>query len=212
MIYSSLRLKSISLAKAFQLGKAYRECAELPLYNFIKIVVSGDLKWLTKWGIVFGKVEIWNQIFTEYTELNPDKKEDRSVMIIKALNFNSNKLYIIRTCIRLLEANPDNNPVKDILAGNGYRNVDNLKLLYTQSKHLEVIIRDYQQQLAAIEAEKEKGRDKTLTESDFDNTLVALSKHFGFEINSKSITISKYCALLKQLNQDIKNAPTGTNK
>jgi len=201
-----VRSKITSVLKAFPSGKAYLSCTDLPLYNFIKIVITGELKWLVIWGWPSGLAENWEKIFEQYLDINPDKEQSGQIKGNRDLQVLQTKLYLLKLWIRVIENSSNKKYVEDAKAGInrlGYYEVDNIDRLLSRTKLLEVQVKE----LAEEQKPKKQQKEEPLIETTFDKTLVALAKGLNFDIiDSKKITVSTYCALQERLNAEIQHA------
>jgi len=206
--------KIISALRAFPSGKAYSSCTDLPLYNFIKVVITGELKWLIIWGWPSGLAEKWERIFEEYGGLNPDKTQNAKLTCIKNIQVLKCKEYILQSWVYVLKTSKNQEYIKVAkqgLAKWGYHQSDNVDRILSQLKLLKAEIKEFEEELLHYNKEKNK-ETGNLTEAEFDLTLVSLSKYFGIDVDSKKITVSKYCAFLKRINEDVANGTNGNHR
>jgi len=215
-VYYFNQSKIISALRAFPSGKAYSSCTDLPLYNFIKIVLTGELRWLVIWGWPSGLAEKWERIFEEDVTLNPDKEQSRKIKARRNLQVLQTKLYLLRLWIKVIQYSKNPRQIQDAkesVLRNGYHEVDNIERLISHVKLLETNIKDLEQELEHDLKQEKSKKHEELTESDFDNSLVSLAKGLGFDIiDSKKITVSMYRALQKRLNDEIENGAKRNNK
>lgn len=91
--------------------KTYKNCSELPVLNFIKLVTKGDLRQLFSdkdgWRLRPDLQSIWDAIFMEYTELMPDAQGSYIFGLVKEMNVIKSKLSLIQYCVDMLSKTKD---------------------------------------------------------------------------------------------------------
>jgi len=83
------------------LGECYLSCDELPMYNFIKLSVSGDAKWLVKSGNPDTDAAL-EAIQSEYAELSGDDSQSEILKASINLEYFTNKLRIFTDILSVL--------------------------------------------------------------------------------------------------------------
>jgi len=91
--------------------KTYKDCSELPVLNFIKLLTKGDLRQLfsdnDSWRLRPDLQAIWDNIFMEYTELMPDAQGSYIFGLVKEMNVIKSKLSLIQPCVDMLSKTKD---------------------------------------------------------------------------------------------------------
>lgn len=177
----------------------------MPLYNFIKILVSNDLSYIGK-GTQAQLEEAWENIFSEYMSLSKDGTQNHLLGVIKEIAILENKLFLIQTIVDEL-SKEWNEALAKCLNALGFRYKytletleKDLKLTVTNAKSLILRLDQRKNDLKALQS-----GSSSPTESDFDALLIELSKFMGYRINTKEVTISEFIAL--QNNYKAANKP-----
>lgn len=189
----------------------YKSCYELPLYNFIKIVVTGDLTWLykTKHKRKFLQTtdkslqQTWESIFNEYTSLAGTNASNHLFQLLKELTVIDNKLKIIQHIVMYLGrsyAQDDNTQsLVKILRSYGFlfsyspeTIKKDLQLTISSAKRLLI-----QRQEAEIDYNKAMESSDKVDEKHYYQALAHLSKFMSFRIDAKATTVIEYLAYLE---------------
>lgn len=190
--------------------KHYADCDELPLFNFIKIVVTGDYRWLWKNKDKTDGTDlkdVWTNITEEYNECSGNLSYKSQLALSKQLTFINNKLVIIQAVVDFLmvEYNKD---LCDLLRSMGfvykYDPADlykDLKLTISSAKRLVVSLREAEIELNAMEEKQEKP-----SESNYLILIAQLSKFLGFKIPSKKTSVKEFVSYLSLAEKGVKNA------
>lgn len=191
--------------------KTYTSCSDLPLANFIKILVNENYSQLYSESAKFIHKQvdlqsIWASIFNEYNELSKNKQAIHVFGLYKAITILNNKLYIISSSLRILEKTKTIEGYEElgqILRSHlqiPYQYKENfakeLELSISAAKRL-VIERD--QHLKDYE-EINKDDGKKVTEQDYENLLTELGKFMGFKIDKYQTMVSEFISYLNRLN------------
>lgn len=190
-------------------GKRYTSCSEMPLYNFIKVIVTNELKWVSAYGFHTREQleKSWEAIFEEYMTLSKDTSQNYLLSLIKEITFLTYKLNIIQVIVDELAKGHDEKFVK-LLQGLGFRfkfDPDNaeqyakdLKLTVSQSKAMLIKIKDSEHKLSEMKKE-----NKPVNEGEYDIFLSELSKFQGYRIDPKVFTVSEFVAVVNRFKADI---------
>lgn len=195
--------------------KLYTSCETLPLYNWIKLLVTSDLKYLYVSRPMFyhnhsKAAEVWENIFNEYTELTNDEKTNQVLSLIKGITVINNKLEIVQSAINLLAIA---RPLSDYQAtikllkdfGFNYRFNDQTisdDLKRTASSAKRMIIQRKQME---SDYEKVNSGTEKATEKDYYNMLTQLSKFLGFHVDAKKTNVLQYISYVEQFNNSLKD-------
>lgn len=201
----------------------YKSCSDLPLYNFIQILVHDNKEMLYNrpnkaWYKQADLQQIWDDIFLEYIEESGDSKSQGILQLLMDINVISNKLDIIQNCIKLLASVTDVSeyqPTIGILKTFGFRYeysneslISDLNRVVKSSRSL-IIQRDqFKSQLEDLN----KNESGKATEKDYFVHLANLSESLGFAINPKETTVMQYIGYVSMYNLKIEqNERTGSN-
>lgn len=202
----SLRVsKVISLVRP---GSVFADCSELPLFNFIKAVTTGDLVWLVKSGHPSNErlEKAWHEISNEYSELSDSKQASYLLTLLKDFHSLPLKIEIIQAIVDRMRINHDPELAKRLNRLGfrfSYAPGDSLKreldLTITQAKSLVVKYENTKANLQKLNSEGEPAQ-----QSDFDDLLAELSKYMGYRLDPKSMSVSEFCAIVKKFKRENK--------
>jgi len=193
--------------------KHYTSCENLPLYNWIKLVVTNDVEWLYSepkkpWHKSKDITPIWERIFEEYSDLSADKTADHVLSMVKGITVINNKLQVIQSAINLLAiARPlsDYQPTIKMLNDYGFRFkyseetlFNDLKLTASSAKTMVI-----QRQQLEKDYENHQSKQSKSTEKDYYNLIAQLSKFLGFPIDAKKTTVYSYISYVEQYKNSI---------
>lgn len=183
--------------------KYYSNCEELPLYNFIKLVVHNDLSfiWIDPKDTDDTKLnEVWSVIMEEYNLLSGSVEYEHVLSLSKEITIINNRLMIIQAVVNVLSKGYDND-VCDILRNPPFSFhfsysedtiMNDLRLTVTTSKRFLIQKMESEKELAGLQS-----NDKA-SEMDFINLNVQLSRFLGYKIDSKQTNMLEFIAYLDQ--------------
>lgn len=104
--------------------KTYTSCADLPLYNFIQMVVHGKYDYIysehkTVLNRNFNTKSLYSDIFSEYTSLSDNHQNKHIFELTKDIEVANNKLIIIHSAVSILLTVRDEGLIK-MLKGMGF--------------------------------------------------------------------------------------------
>lgn len=181
--------------------KTYDSCSDLPLYNFIKIVVFGNLDYL-----YFEKKTIFNRnidlqgkeksILDEYSVLSGNKSNTGFLSIVKQLTVVSNKLFLVQTIIAYLRTSYTLE-LTTILKDMGFRykfTEESLEvdLIATENSAKKLIIRQKELDNEFKASTEKKGNTQEVTEKDWMAMVTQMSKYMGFHIDTKKTCVAQF--------------------
>lgn len=178
--------------------KTYRTCSELPLYNFIKIVVDDDLTWLyaEDKSILTRNIDLnalWMDIFSEYTELSNNPQNKHVFALKKELAIINNKLTVIQTSVNYLSQFYDKR-LCDMLVKMGFRYkftpeslAEDLKLTVSSAKKLLIRRKEVQAEYDGLNKSSGKA-----TEDYFYGLIRDISRFNGFPIDPKKTNVTEF--------------------
>jgi len=180
-------------------GLCFDSCDTLPLYNFIKITTTKDLKWLIKEGNPTNLDEVWANIFSEYSEMSADQSTSHMLQLAIKISYLENRLTHIQSIVDYL-ATKRNEELITLLKNMGFKFafVDlekDLKRTVTVAKSDIVKL-----QKAQADYEKNISKDGDITEGHYNKTLAGLSKHYGYLPNKFKISVTDYVSLVNEYN------------
>lgn len=191
--------------------KTYTSCNELPLYNFIKIVVHDDLSFLySERRTVFNRnidlQPLWADIFAEYSTISNNTQSKHVFALTKEITVINTKLAIIQNAVNYLAKHYDVR-LCDMLRRMGFMYkynpdslMNDLKLTISSAKRL--VIR---KQEAEDDYSKLNVSNKKVTENDFYGLVRQLSRFNGFPIDAKKTTVTEFVKDINAFN--VENAP-----
>lgn len=180
----------------------YKDCSELPLWNFIEIVVTGDLKHLQISGECPNLPEVWEQIHNEYAEISQNLSSVHGLNTAIDIVYYTEKLRITHLCVNHLLLKRSEILI-DILRDNGFNYKFNdldgdLKRVITRSKTDEL-----QLSQAKLKYDNLQLTNKS-TRLEWRQRLSQLAKFQGVShINSALISVIDFVALEKEFKQFI---------
>jgi len=187
----------------------YRSCSELPLFNFIKIVVRGEMEYLYSEPAHRNKSEVelsevWETIFDEYNELSGNKSSDHILNLIKQVTVINGKLFVITSAVSILE-NSYSEAMIGVLRRHGFRYSytpesmqRDLKLTLSSAKKLVIQRQEAERELGELN----KSSDGEVKEEDFYKLLRQLSKFNGFHIDAKTTTVLEFLKDIELFNSE----------
>lgn len=186
----------------------YKSCSELPLYNFIKILVFNDLSYLIIKGKPRNLHALWNDIFEEYVKLTGDEKQSELLMLYKETAFLSNKIFLVQSIVYSLRIQYSKE-LQDMLIKQGFRIDLNVKDLSSYQKKLDNVLTQLKKVQSDLDRRKEeiKKHDtgEKVSESYYDEVLSELSKFQGYRLNSKEISVSEFVSIRNRYNKYVKD-------
>lgn len=185
-------------------SQPYLECSELPMYNFVKCSLTGDLKWLMKEGIPNEKTnEVWDTIKVEYSDLCKDGSQKLSLELAKSIEYLEKKVFISKTIIEILFNGRDEDYILMLQSDPlffpfSYENLeDDLKKTLIKLKFDEMQIETKQAEYDEII--KVSGQNETSLQ-DYEEQMTGLSKWAGCLYSLQNTTVSQYIALITMFN------------
>lgn len=191
--------------------KTYTSCSDLPLYNFIKIVVFNDLEqlYISKPNIFHKKadlISLWDKIFDEYSQLSDNTQNSHMLELLKSIKEIEFKLNIISSCLQVLSNCVKHSlniidyqlTIETLKSYGFYHEYSNLTLLedikriISGSKTLNIELADLLEEYKKIDTSKES----VATEKDFIDEVALVSSFHKIQINTKQISVMEYISYL----------------
>ena len=170
----------------------------MPLFNFIKIVTTGDLVWL---GEVDSPQQVWQSIFMDYLDIMPSKNSVYVRQITGEIEHLKTKIDIIQTMLNRLRVSylPELIP---ILNEYGFYYAFTPDTMFEDLQNVTAECQQFVVQKGVKEGEYKRfieGQAKDeAKETDFDEILADLSKHQGYHLRSKDLSVSEFVAIFNQ--------------
>jgi hypothetical protein len=187
------------------IGAYYKTITDCPLKVFIDIVITGDVKYLKRWGYVQRRAlaVAWDDIFDDYLK---ESNEAQYVILLRRLKdvaMTKNKIRLTLYAVNNLELRY-NKGLVELLNKLGYRHrFDPLK----PEEYYQDLIRvhkDVKNLITTVEEMDEKlngDKNNAVKETDFDSLLVELGRFQGYRLQKNSLTVSEYLQILKNYKQ-----------
>lgn len=192
----------------------YKKCNELPLFLFIDILLTGNVKQLVRsqsLAIIFSKKElsnIWDDIFSEYNLLIDDKSVNLSFELFKDINVFHNKITIINSLVFLLRQTYSPSSI-ELLREHGFN------FSFTKETYLDdcnkVISRAKSIVMQLIEKEHQyeelrKNNEGEIKESDYTDLLFEISKIAGHRISAREITVTEFVSAYNSYKREVERS------
>lgn len=186
--------------------QVYASCSELPLWNFIKIVITGDLTYLGD-GTPEQLQEAWANIFMEYCDIFPSKNSIYVCQLTSEIEHLRTKLEVIQAIIDALSIQYIPDLVLELIDyGFNYpftpeTMLEDLQGVIAESKMF-VVQKGVKEGEYKRFLESQKG--DPAKESDYDEILSELSKFQGYHLKSKDLSVSEFVAIFNRYNKQAK--------
>jgi len=188
----------------------YSNCSELPLYNFIKIVVYDRLESLySEKKYMFLKEAdleaVWQSIYEEYNSLSGNSKHNHIFSLVREIAVLSHRLQVIQSAIDFLSTDFDEK-VCQLLRKMGFKfnykpdtMARDLKLTVSTAKQLLIKKQDAEKELNDLNKDSQK-----ITEKEYNAQITRISKYMGFKINPKETSVLDFVNYQEAYYQDSK--------
>jgi len=181
-----------------QAGRAYNSIDDLPLCNFVKIICTGDLKWLIIEGNPAELAAIWGIIKAEYSDASGDTSAKHILQLAIEVETTKNTLVLIELIVGYLSVQRSEELIKIL------QNDFKFRLAYDDLER-DLVRTISQAKTQLVKMEKAKAEYIKLTEKDspptnessFWKTLQLLSKSQGYQISAHKITVREYLSLIE---------------
>lgn len=183
----------------------HRSTRTLPYDNFITVLTEESLDPL----IISGQppvdelVTAWENICEQYNESIKTELSKSVFEAYKKVVITESKIKIIHSAILYLRNLGYDEEVAQVLNQLGYGKINKtidqneleryLKRYELKSSILVVLLNQYRMQYKALKPEDTSVK---LEYSDYMDELAILSKHQGYNINAKKITVQEYCSIV----------------
>lgn len=190
--------------------KVYRSCSDLPLYNFIKIAVTGDLSWIyseTKkpWHRNIDEQSAWESLFAEYNELSGNQNSEHIYVLARLITSLNNKLRIVHSAVNVLSEKYDKR-LCDMLVKMGFRHqftsdtlIQDLMLTLSNAKSMLIKKQEAEREYEELNKDSQKA-----TEKDYNALIAQLSKYMQFRIDPKKTSVLDFINYIQAFNQEHK--------
>lgn len=191
------------------LSQLYTHCDELPLKNFIEIVVTGDLKHLSHSGNVINSesAEVWDALYNDYVQRAGGRMVSDAIRLASQINSLQLRIMAIEKALNALKFEKSK-VIIDALGEIGYK-VDetaegdayqeNIERIRRRAASLGVDLMQKKAKLQALNA----GNDKTKADREYFNKLIlAVEKNVGFKILPELVSVGMFCTYLNALKEE----------
>lgn len=183
------------------------DSCELPLWNFVQVVTKGELSPLIIEGNPSDEqlIAAWDSIFTEYCDIMASKGQTYVLHIQREIKHIESKLTIMQLCIDRLQISYYE-PAIEVLKEYGFdypytpeSMFEDLTNTIAEAQYLivqkEVKQAEYQKYL-----EGQKG--EIASEQDYIDILSTLSKHQGYPLRIKDLSVREYVSIFNQYKKE----------
>jgi len=182
---------------------------QTPLDVFIDCLVNKNLVRLVRAGKATSRElsEAWEQLFSEYCELSGSPKYQHMLNLLRQMGGMKSKILSVKLCITVLESRHSEKCIQ-VLKRFGYKhhfNPGDQEAYYKDLKAVATKIKSTELALDQAEKEYTKLIEKTgekITEQQFDEALLDLSKYMGYRIDKHQITVAEYVLMIKRMNKE----------
>lgn len=191
----------------------YTDLSDLPLYNWIELAVSQNLKWLVKSGpIPDDLTEHYQTLLTEYQLLVKDTKTDIEHKLKVTYARLANRIDHIQIAVNALRIERDEDIIRILQTpqpeGLGFERLsyeDLDKDLRLTENYLKMDIIKFEQAKNQLDKIiKASANDGVNSKGMFYEQITSLSKWIGFGINPKQTSVIEYVSYLNMLQVEIK--------
>ncbi len=178
-------------------NSVYSTCADLPLYNWIELCVTGDLKWLVKSGEPTDLSEAYLALADEYSEVAKDPQALHTLTLKKQIAILNNKLVCIQLAVDHLQTVRNEEVIailrKDLgFASLNYADLEkDLPRTINLAKSMYAKLQILEKQLG--EQVKKSGGE--VTREGYYSELAIIGKWAGFQIQPKKYSVMEYIVL-----------------
>lgn len=187
--------------------KLYQSCDKIDLERFLDVLFDKEFDRLIIEGAPPEAAikEAWNAIYLQYSELANDGTYNETLDKVMQVNTLNAKIFLVDGIVKHLMLAYDKKLV-GILHNMGYpcdlkEGEDpeaKLKNVVARAKRLVV-----QMDIAQKDLERLQGiHHETSGRDSFDDGLDALSKHRGYTVRAKDITVTQFLRSIKRLNEE----------
>lgn len=188
----------------------YKDCSELPLYNWIKLAITNDYKWLIKSGHTINDLsEHYHLMHEEYTSLVKDVRSTQELKLKISITTIANRIDHITVCINQLRIKRDERLIEILQNDLGFHKLT-YEDLYKDLDLTETLMRSdivkFQQKKQQYEKMLEDMADGNNGEADFYSQIQIIAKWLGFGIDVYKTSLMQYVSYLNALKLEIKNS------
>lgn len=186
-------------------AKIYTSISDMPLYNFIKCLLSSDLSYMKKEKGLIKPSKLrkaWENIFAQYLEKSGNESNQVLLHSLKRYQVLVNKIKLIDSNIEMLSITYSNDiaymmkklgyPVNEIKDREKY-----MQQLVDISKRAKTLVFQANKIKKDLDNFNENASSESVTEDDFNEILIILSKNQGYRLDAKEITVLEFVLLLK---------------
>lgn len=160
---------------------------------FIDCDVNGNLRRLSETATDDELVEIWGRICEEYSQITGGNKFSYVFGVTKKVYLLKSKLISAKCCFELSQDEALVN-----LKKLGYKG--NIEKIVAIIKRETIELEGAEKELKNLTKEQKKS-----TEGDYISWIVSVSKHMGYHIDRKTITVYEFLEMSKQMEKEYKH-------
>lgn len=186
-------------------GEAYTNCADLPLWVWVEINETKDLKYLLIKGNlpVERLVEIWSNLNDEYRQLIRDVDNNHSFDLKKQTFTEDKDLITITAIVNQLRIRRNDELIEILKNDFNFRlnYVDltrDLDMTLKQAKFRGFQLKEKEKQLESLAT-----GGKSFDKFEFIEQLVVLSEFQGYHLKLKELSLAEYIAVYNRFKADI---------
>ena len=186
--------------------KLFLTCDQLTLDRFIHCFKGGDLSVL----VIEGNADlntlssVWNDIYLEFVDLMSTGETEYVMDLRRRINIASIEIEEIESILFCLSFKPYPKLI-DKLKDHGYYNEFNIANPEEYMESLKAVEQSLgskrfqlEQDIKELKGYVEQQMNKEMDMDFFDFMVIRLSKYFGFMIDEKTVTVSKFVRMIKE--------------
>lgn len=187
----------------------FHRCNETPLAVFIECVIDHNYQSLVKSGTATEEQisEAWQLIYSEYSDLVGGETYKLLLNLSREIGYLETKLLSIGLCLKVMTFRPDPVCIRT-LESYGYRYdwtskdkyMDNIAEIANKTAGIQLSIERKRREL---EKKSSTVGSKQVTRQTFETMIAAISKHMGFRIDPKEVTVSEFVSYRKNFEGEI---------
>lgn len=192
-----------------QPSNLFLHCNQTPLDVFIDVLVNKNMSRLIRFGKATQRElsEAWEQLFTEYCEISGSPQYQHMLNLLRQIGGMKSKILSVQLCITVLNSRYSSKCQKTLKsfgynfhfdADDSVSYLKDLKAVATKIKSTE---------FALEQAEKEYKKliektDEKVTEKQFDEAIIELSKYMGYRVDRKQVTVTEYVYMTRRMTKE----------
>lgn len=193
----------------------YRDCSDLPIYNFDQIIKNNEYSYLVVGYDGYNKVDFdmelaqsrWAEIYNQYCVLSDDNATSMFYALIIELNYLKTRKYFVTVIVEQLKSGGNRQEIIDKFINSlglwGYH-IDKEKPLEEEILKVEKKIRGSNNRIELKQSEIESMTNESEGSMSLTKQVVKLEQGLGREnIDPKKTSVEKWLELLNELKAKI---------